>query len=196
MHKYWVRVKCSRMPRPLSVWDRLHAQCLMKKDFIAHGVEFECGCWQHGLLPFSSRDRSVGIFAWSPLSNLGTDLDAEDKTCLPSPIHFLQVLDELYRLLHQLQKTDTQPPRSYDLLQGLRDLSTMAMEHFEEVIVPILKAQMNECSQSLYFSGPSSSLSWSLSTSIGSGPSPSNLDTSGNSGGCRAMCWSVMMTVI
>ena len=92
---------------------------------------------------------------------------------------FVQVLDEMYRLLYQLQNTETQPPRSYDLLQGLRDLSTMAMEHFEEFIVPILKAQMNECSQSLYFSGPSSSPSLTLNTSIGSGPFASSMDMSG-----------------
>ena len=91
-----------------------------------------------------------------------------------------QVLDEMYRLLRQLRNTDTQPPRSYDLLQGLRDLSTMAMEHFEEFIAPVLKAQMNDCSQSFYFSGPSTtSPSLSLNSSMGSGPFTSTMDMSG-----------------
>ena len=31
------------------------------------------------------------------------------------------------------------PPNSYELLQELRDISTMAMEHFEEEIVPAIK---------------------------------------------------------
>ncbi len=31
------------------------------------------------------------------------------------------------------------PPKSYELLQELRDISSMAMEHFEEHIVPTMK---------------------------------------------------------
>ncbi len=31
------------------------------------------------------------------------------------------------------------PPRSNELLQELRDISSMAMEHFDEKIVPMLK---------------------------------------------------------
>lgn len=31
------------------------------------------------------------------------------------------------------------PPKSYELLQELRDISSMAMEHFEEHIVPTKK---------------------------------------------------------
>ncbi|KAL8603206.1 hypothetical protein ACOMHN_025221 [Nucella lapillus] len=89
------------------------------------------------------------------------------------------VLDELYQLLHRLQNTESQPPRAYDLLQSLRDLSTMAMEHFEEFIVPLLKAQMTERSQSLFFSPASASPSSPLHSSIASGHiSSSPLDVS------------------
>lgn len=79
------------------------------------------------------------------------------------------VLDELYQLLHRLQNTESQPPRAYDLLQSLRDLSTMAMEHFEEYIVPLLKAQMTERSQSIFFSPSTASSSSPLNSSIASG---------------------------
>ncbi|XP_076464672.1 uncharacterized protein LOC143296539 isoform X2 [Babylonia areolata] len=85
------------------------------------------------------------------------------------------VLDELYQLLQRLQNTESQPPRAYDLLQSLRDLSTMAMEHFEENIVPLLKAQMTERSQSLYFSPSSVASSSPLHSSI----APTSLDMSG-----------------
>ncbi|XP_070179275.1 uncharacterized protein [Littorina saxatilis] len=89
-----------------------------------------------------------------------------------------KVLDELYQLLRRLQNTDSQPPRSYDLLQSLRDLSTMAMEHFEEFIVPILKAQMNDCSQSLYFSASATSSAMPLTSTLGSPSFTTNSFTS------------------
>ena len=34
------------------------------------------------------------------------------------------------------------PPRAHELLQELRDISSMAMEHFDEHIVPRLKPKM------------------------------------------------------
>jgi len=35
------------------------------------------------------------------------------------------------------------PPRAHELLQELRDISSMAMEHFDEKIVPQLKKKMH-----------------------------------------------------
>lgn len=52
-----------------------------------------------------------------------------------------KVLDELNCILRTLQKAD-QPPRSHEFLQELRDISSMAMEHFDEKIAPLLKAKM------------------------------------------------------
>ncbi|XP_069119056.1 F-box only protein 28-like [Argopecten irradians] len=52
-----------------------------------------------------------------------------------------KVLDELLRILATLQRTD-QPPRAHEFLQELRDISSMAMEHFEEKISPALKARL------------------------------------------------------
>ncbi|XP_072165573.1 F-box only protein 28-like [Diadema setosum] len=49
-----------------------------------------------------------------------------------------KVIDEAFRVLH-LVKTTKDPPRTHELLQELRDLSSMAMEHFDEKIVPDLK---------------------------------------------------------
>ncbi|KAK3093142.1 hypothetical protein FSP39_011712, partial [Pinctada imbricata] len=52
-----------------------------------------------------------------------------------------KVLDELFRILNSLQDTK-QPPRAHEFLQELRDISSMAMEHFEEKIAPALKNKM------------------------------------------------------
>jgi F-box protein 28 len=51
------------------------------------------------------------------------------------------VLDELFRILNTL-KYPQQPPRAHEFLQELRDISSMAMEHFEEKIAPSLKTKM------------------------------------------------------
>jgi len=36
-------------------------------------------------------------------------------------------------------RTIKEPPRSHEVLMELRDISSMAMEHFEEKILPTLK---------------------------------------------------------
>lgn len=61
------------------------------------------------------------------------------NTCLLK--FFSQVLDELLRILNTL-KYPQQPPRAHEFLQELRDISSMAMEHFEEKIAPSLKTKM------------------------------------------------------
>lgn len=52
-----------------------------------------------------------------------------------------KVIDEIYRVLWLLQKEET-PPRTHEILQELRDISSMAMEHFDERIAPSLKLHM------------------------------------------------------
>jgi F-box protein 28 len=47
-------------------------------------------------------------------------------------------LDECYRVLREVV-VHKNLPKSFELLQELRDISSMAMEHFEEHIVPTLK---------------------------------------------------------
>uniref|UniRef100_A0A1I8GFW9 F-box domain-containing protein n=1 Tax=Macrostomum lignano TaxID=282301 RepID=A0A1I8GFW9_9PLAT len=49
-----------------------------------------------------------------------------------------RVLDELFRILRTVRAT-VEPPRAHELLHELRDLSSMAMEHFEEQIEPLVK---------------------------------------------------------
>ena len=44
----------------------------------------------------------------------------------------------MFKVLRALEDTCTQP-RTHELLQELRDISSMAMEHFEEKIVPVIK---------------------------------------------------------
>lgn len=49
-----------------------------------------------------------------------------------------QVIDEIFRVLRLIRETKT-PPRAHEILQELRDISSMAMEHFDEKILPDLK---------------------------------------------------------
>ncbi len=55
--------------------------------------------------------------------------------CLP------QVIDEIYRVLRYVNSTRA-PQRAHEVLQELRDISSMAMEYFDEKIVPILKKRL------------------------------------------------------
>ena len=56
-------------------------------------------------------------------------------------VYMFQVLDELFEVLTCVRKI-CNPPRAHEMLQELRDISSMAMEHFDEHIVPILKSRM------------------------------------------------------
>ncbi|NXC69631.1 FBX28 protein, partial [Anhinga anhinga] len=48
---------------------------------------------------------------------------------------------EIYRVLRYVNSTRA-PQRAHEVLQELRDISSMAMEYFDEKIVPILKRKM------------------------------------------------------
>lgn len=52
-----------------------------------------------------------------------------------------KVIDEIFRVLRLVQRGGT-PPRAHEILQELRDISSMAMEHFDERIAPGLKLHM------------------------------------------------------
>lgn len=49
-----------------------------------------------------------------------------------------KVLDEIFSVLRTITK-DENPPRAFEILQELRDISSMAMEYFEDKIVPHFK---------------------------------------------------------
>lgn len=66
-----------------------------------------------------------------------------------------KVIDEIISVLRTI-KDDENPPRAYEILQELRDISSMAMEYFDDKIVPTLKIQLSP----LRFGG---SMSFSLS---------------------------------
>ena len=57
-----------------------------------------------------------------------------------------QVLDEIYCILKSV-RVNPNPPRAHELLQELRDISSMAMEHFDEKIAPNLRDQIPEASE-------------------------------------------------
>ena len=53
-----------------------------------------------------------------------------------------KVLDETLSILRSVNRSleaNTQPSRPHELLQELRDISSMAMEHFDEQIAPGLR---------------------------------------------------------
>lgn len=51
------------------------------------------------------------------------------------------MIDEIYRVLRYVNSTRA-PQRAHEVLQELRDISSMAMEYFDEKIVPILKRKL------------------------------------------------------
>lgn len=51
------------------------------------------------------------------------------------------MIDEIYRVLRFINNNPS-PPRVHELLQELRDISSMAMEYFEEKVAPNLKQRL------------------------------------------------------
>ncbi|XP_060720409.1 F-box only protein 28 isoform X2 [Tachysurus vachellii] len=76
-----------------------------------------------------------------------------------------KVIDEIYRVLRYVNSTRA-PQRAHEVLQELRDISSMAMEYFDEKIVPILKKKLPgaDLSGRLIGSAPVAGPSNSLST--------------------------------
>ncbi|XP_069744051.1 sphingolipid delta(4)-desaturase DES1 isoform X2 [Narcine bancroftii] len=58
-----------------------------------------------------------------------------------------KVIDEIYRVLRYVNSTRS-PQRAHEVLQELRDISSMAMEYFDEKIVPILKKKLSSADMS------------------------------------------------
>lgn len=50
-----------------------------------------------------------------------------------------KVIDECYKILRSISVSDTRNLRAHEILQELRDISSMAIEHFDEKIVPDIK---------------------------------------------------------
>ncbi|XP_077341947.1 F-box only protein 28 isoform X2 [Lithobates pipiens] len=76
-----------------------------------------------------------------------------------------KVIDEIYSVLRYVNSTRS-PQRAHEVLQELRDISSMAMEYFDEKIVPILKKKLpgSEVSGRLMGSPPVPGPSTTLST--------------------------------
>ncbi|CAL8298186.1 unnamed protein product [Merluccius merluccius] len=74
-----------------------------------------------------------------------------------------KVIDEIYRVLRYVNSTRA-PQRAHEVLQELRDISSMAMEYFDEKIVPILKLPGANLSGRLIGSAPVAGSSTSLTT--------------------------------
>nr|CAD7568447.1 unnamed protein product [Timema californicum] len=87
----------------------------------------------------------------SPLANYTTEseqdvdiIDEEnsvDDVNKPDEPSRSKVLDEIFRVLRIIQYKEF-PPKTHEILQELRDLSSMAMEHFDEKIAPSLKFRL------------------------------------------------------
>lgn len=50
-----------------------------------------------------------------------------------------KVIDECFKILRSISSTDVKTLRAHEILQELRDISSMAIEHFDEKIAPDLK---------------------------------------------------------
>lgn len=86
-----------------------------------------------------------------------------------------KVLDEILKVLRYLETTKN-PPRAHEILQELRDISSMAMEYFDEQIVPGLKLKLQDGKFSVSPRGstsqrPRASLSLGVSGSTTMSPS-------------------------
>jgi F-box protein 28 len=66
-----------------------------------------------------------------------------------------KVLDEMFHVLLNVRHHPN-PPRAHELLQELRDISSMAMEHFDEKIVPQLRQKIKQSDMRLVLSAPDS----------------------------------------
>ncbi|XP_023947282.1 F-box only protein 28 isoform X3 [Bicyclus anynana] len=71
-----------------------------------------------------------------------------------------KVIDEIRRVLTIVESSNT-PPRAHEVLQELRDISSMAIEHFDDKISPAFRKQLHE-SVLQPTSGPSRSENQSL----------------------------------
>lgn len=64
------------------------------------------------------------------------------------------MIDECYKILASISKPsplDTKNLRAHEVLQELRDISSMAIEHFDEKIVPDIKKNRPEASQISFY---------------------------------------------
>ncbi|XP_053620770.1 F-box only protein 28 [Plodia interpunctella] len=57
-----------------------------------------------------------------------------------------KVIDEMRRVLY-IVETSTTPPRAHEVLQELRDISSMAIEHFDDKISPAFRKRLQDGSQ-------------------------------------------------
>lgn len=65
-----------------------------------------------------------------------------------------QVIDECYKILRTISKSppvETKNWRAHEVLQELRDISSMAIEHFDEKIVPDIKKSRPETTQMTFY---------------------------------------------
>ncbi|XP_040578252.2 uncharacterized protein [Lepeophtheirus salmonis] len=61
-----------------------------------------------------------------------------------------KVIDELIRVLKVVEREKFNIPKPFDLLQELRDISSMSMEYFDEQILPSLEVSSNNSSTEEY----------------------------------------------
>lgn len=62
-----------------------------------------------------------------------------------------KVIDEIERVLTLVESAQA-PPRTHEFLQELRDISSMAMEHFDEHILPNLKMKPSKFQFNIFLS--------------------------------------------
>lgn len=101
-----------------------------------------------------------------------------------------KVIDEVNNILKLLDRTTRQPLRTHEVLQELRDISSMAIEHFDEKIANILKKSFLDIHSNRhnFTAGLTKSLSESsvLSSTVEfTSPSPVQTERKSN---CHSQC--------
>ncbi|CAO1323882.1 unnamed protein product [Diamesa hyperborea] len=88
-----------------------------------------------------------------------------------------KVIDEVYKIMKMLQNVETPKSlKSHEVLQELRDISSMAIEHFDEKIVPHIKKNLSNSPRCESYS--SSGLLFDLFASSSSSSQPLSRDSS------------------
>ncbi|XP_059947364.1 F-box only protein 28 isoform X1 [Mesoplodon densirostris] len=97
---------------------KVYAEAIGESKADLTGIKAEGRMLKEGSVTIPARELGIGIVSF-----------------------LLHVIDEIYRVLRYVNSTRA-PQRAHEVLQELRDISSMAMEYFDEKIVPILKRKL------------------------------------------------------
>ncbi|XP_012277668.1 F-box only protein 28 [Orussus abietinus] len=117
--------------RGFNLMEKYHAQCLraVKSRLPRRESERRCHPLARHCDILTAIETRISMLSMTFIKYVGLNL------CCFIPG---KVIDEIFRVLRLIHDSKT-PPRTHEILQELRDISSMAMEHFDEKILPDLK---------------------------------------------------------